>query len=139
MSPPPVEASIALSIVLVAVEIVNSRRGQSSLTERWPWIVAFGFGLLHGFGFAGALAEVGLPKHAIPVALFFFNIGVEAGQLIFVTAVLMPIALLATLAAKRFEPARAGRLMDGLDVATAYAIGGLASYWPVARTMAILV
>ena len=63
---PPVEAAIALSIVLVAVEIVNARRGRPSLAARWPWLVAFCFGLLHGFGFAGALAEVGLPHHAIP-------------------------------------------------------------------------
>ena len=85
---PPVEAAIALSIVLVAVEIVNARQGQPSLTARLPWLVAFSFGLLHGFGFAGALAEVGLPQHAIPVALLFFNLGVEIGQLFFVAAVL---------------------------------------------------
>jgi hydrogenase/urease accessory protein HupE len=76
---PPVEAAIALSIVLVAVEIVNARHGKPSLTARLPWLVAFSFGLLHGFGFAGALAEVGLPQHAIPVALLFFNLGVEIG------------------------------------------------------------
>ena len=86
---PPVEAAIALSIVLVAVEIVNARRGMPSLTARWPWLVAFCFGLLHGFGFAGALAEVGLPHHAIPIALLFFNLGVEIGQLAFVAAVLL--------------------------------------------------
>jgi hydrogenase/urease accessory protein HupE len=70
---PPVEATIALSIMLVAVEILNARRGKPSLTARLPWLVAFSFGLLHGFGFAGALAEVGLPQHAIPVALLFFQ------------------------------------------------------------------
>ena len=85
---PPLEATIALSIMLVAVEILNARRGKPSLTARLPWLVAFSFGLLHGFGFAGALAEVGLPQHAIPVALLFFNVGVEIGQLIFVAAVL---------------------------------------------------
>ena len=85
---PPVEATIALSIVLVAVEILNARHGKPSLTTRLPWLVAFSFGLLHGFGFAGALAEVGLPQHAIPVALLFFNLGVEVGQLVFVAAVL---------------------------------------------------
>ena len=90
---PPVEATIALSIVLVAVEIVNARRGKPSLTARLPWLVAFCFGLLHGFGFAGALAEVGLPQHAIAVALLFFNVGVEIGQLIFVAAVLSVISL----------------------------------------------
>jgi hydrogenase/urease accessory protein HupE len=70
---PPVEATIALSIMLVSVEILNARRGKPSLTARLPWLVAFSFGLLHGFGFAGALAEVGLPQHAIPVALLFFK------------------------------------------------------------------
>ena len=84
---PPIEAAIALSIVLVAVEIVNARRGTPSLAARWPWLVAFCFGLLHGFGFAGALAEIGLPHHAIPIALLFFNLGVEIGQLAFVAAV----------------------------------------------------
>ena len=94
MPGPPVEAAIALSIVLVAAEILNARRGNPSLTARWPWVVAFSFGLLHGFGFAGALAEVGLPQHAIPVALLFFNVGVEIGQLVFVAAVLSVIWLL---------------------------------------------
>ena len=88
MPRPPVEAAIALSIVLVAVEVVNARRGKPSLAARWPWLIAFCFGLLHGFGFAGALAEVGLPHHAIPVALLFFNLGVEIGQLVFVAAIL---------------------------------------------------
>ena len=81
---PPVEAAIALSIVFVAAEIVHSRQGETGLTERSPWIVAFTFGLLHGFGFASALNEVGLPQSAIPVALFFFNVGVEIGQLLFI-------------------------------------------------------
>jgi len=85
---PPIEAAIALSIVLVAVEIIEARRGKTSLAARWPWLIAFCFGLLHGFGFAGALAEVGLPHHAIPIALLFFNLGVEIGQLAFVAAVL---------------------------------------------------
>jgi hypothetical protein len=88
------EATIALSIMLVAVEILNARRGKPSLTARLPWLVAFSFGLLHSFGFAGALAEVGLPQHAIAVALLFFNVGVEIGQLIFVAAVLSLISLL---------------------------------------------
>ena len=84
----PVEAVIALSIVFVAAEIVQARRGRSGLAAQMPWIVAFIFGLLHGFGFAGALSEVGLPEGHIPVALLFFNLGVEAGQLLFVAAVL---------------------------------------------------
>lgn len=86
---PPIEAAIALSIVLVAVQIVNVRRGMPSFTTRRPWLVAFCFGLLHGFGFAGALAEVGSPHQAIPIALLFFNIGVELGQLALVAVVLL--------------------------------------------------
>ena len=85
---PPVEVAIALSIVFVAAEIIHSRRGNPGLTERYPWVVAFTFGLLHGFGFAGALAEIGLPQKAIPIALLFFNVGVEVGQLLFIAAVL---------------------------------------------------
>ncbi len=84
----PVEALIALSIVMVAAEIIHTRRGIEGLTARAPWIVAFSFGLLHGLGFAGALSEVGLPEGHIPVALLFFNIGVEAGQLLFIAAVM---------------------------------------------------
>ena len=103
---PPLEATIALSIMLVAVEILNARRGKPSLTARLPWLVAFCFGLLHGFGFAGALAEVGLPQHAIAVALLFFNVGVEIGQLIFVVAVLSMISLLCYVASRLLEPAR---------------------------------
>ena len=85
---PPVEATIALSILLLACEIVRLQRGQASLTAKWPWVVAFSFGLLHGFGFAGALDEIGLPQGDIPLALFAFNVGVEVGQLIFIAAVL---------------------------------------------------
>ncbi len=84
----PVEAAIALSIVFLAMEVVRGWQGQESLTHRQPWLVAFGFGLLHGLGFAGALADVGLPQAEIPIALLFFNVGVEVGQLIFVGAVL---------------------------------------------------
>src|SRR6187455_906456 len=85
---PPVEASIALSIVFVASEIVHTRQGRFGITARYPWVVAFTFGLLHGFGFASALAEVGLPQSSIPIALLFFNVGVEIGQVMFVGAVL---------------------------------------------------
>lgn len=85
---PPVEAMIALSIVFVAAEVVHGLRGKPGLTARAPWAVAFSFGLLHGFGFAGALAEVGLPQTAIPVALLMFNVGVEIGQLLFVALLL---------------------------------------------------
>ena len=85
---PPVEAAIAFSILVLASEIVRLRRGESSVTARWPWVIAFCFGLLHGFGFAGALSEIGLPSGDIPLALFAFNVGVELGQLAFIGTVL---------------------------------------------------
>jgi hydrogenase/urease accessory protein HupE len=134
---PPVEATIALSIVLVAVEILNARRGQSSFTARLPWLVAFSFGLLHGFGFAGALAEVGLPQHAIPVALLFFNVGVEIGQLVFVAGVLSLIWLLGRVASQLWEAAIVKRVFDRLDVTAAYGIGAVSAYWLIERTTAI--
>src|SRR6185503_11733392 len=90
---PPVEACIALSILFVAREIVQMHRGRPGITARWPWVVSFTFGLLHGFGFAGALAEVGLPQSSIPIALLFFNVGVEIGQLMFVAGVLAAMAV----------------------------------------------
>jgi hydrogenase/urease accessory protein HupE len=121
---PPVEAIIALSIVFVASEVVHGAQGRPGLTERAPWIVAFSFGLLHGFGFAGALAEVGLPQSAIPLALLTFNIGVEIGQLMFVGAVLLLRVLAARLVAVR---------TDWLPTATAYAIGAIAAFWTIER------
>jgi hydrogenase/urease accessory protein HupE len=136
---PPVEAAIALSIVLVAVEIVNARRGMPSLTARRPWLVAFCFGLLHGLGFAGALAEVGLPQHAIPLALLFFNLGVEIGQLAFVAAVLTMGWLLYRAASLRFGPALVQRTFNRVDVTAAYAIGAVAAYWLIERTTAFFV
>jgi hypothetical protein len=133
---PPVEATIALSIVLVSVEILNTQRGKPSLTARLPWLVAFSFGLLHGFGFAGALAEVGLPQHAIPVALLFFNVGVETGQLVFVAAVLSLIWLLRHAASQLLAAALVKRAFDRLDVTIAYGIGVVAAYWLIERTTA---
>jgi hydrogenase/urease accessory protein HupE len=136
---PPVEAAIALSIVVVAVEIVIARRGDPSLAARWPWVVAFCFGLLHGFGFAGALADVGLPHHAIPIALLFFNLGVEIGQLIFVAAVLTAGGLLRSAIARYFEPPLVRRTVNSLDVTAAYAIGIVAAYWLMERASAFFV
>jgi hydrogenase/urease accessory protein HupE len=136
---PPVEATIALSIMLVSVEILNARNGKPSLTARLPWLVAFSFGLLHGFGFAGALAEVGLPQHAIPVALLFFNVGVEIGQLLFVAAVLSLIWSLRYVASRLGEAAFVKRSFDRLDVAAAYGIGVIAAYWLIERTTAFFV
>jgi hydrogenase/urease accessory protein HupE len=90
----PIEAAIALSIYFLAVELTSARQGHRTLTQRAPWAVAASFGLLHGLGFAGALAEVGLPTAEIPLALFSFNVGIELGQLAFVGAVLLVAAAL---------------------------------------------
>jgi hydrogenase/urease accessory protein HupE len=128
---PPVEAAIALSILFVAAEIIHGREGNAGLTERYPWVVAFTFGLLHGFGFASALREVGLPQTAIPTALFFFNVGVELGQLTFVGLVLTALAL-ARRAASRTgisTPAWAWRVAP-------YGIGSLAAFWAIQRIAA---
>lgn len=119
----PVEAMVALSIVLVCVEAVRLRRGETSLATDWPWLVAFAFGLLHGFGFAGALVGLGLPQDDVPLALLFFNLGVEIGQLAFIVAILA----IAASARRIFAiPARA-------PVAAAYAIGTLAAFWGFER------
>ena len=123
---PPVEAIIALSIVFVASEIIRSQQGEPGLTARWPWIVAFTFGLLHGFGFAGALSEVGLPQQSIPMALLTFNLGVEAGQLMFVAAAVLLYAISRRVSLK--PPEWVYRV-------PAYAIGGIAAFWFVQRTI----
>lgn len=124
---PPVEAMIALSIVFVAAEIVHGLRGRPGLTARAPWIVAFSFGLLHGFGFAGALAQVGLPQKAVPLALLMFNVGVEVGQLMFVAFALGARAVLTRLPVPR----------EGwMSYATPYAIGSMAMFWVVERVAA---
>jgi hydrogenase/urease accessory protein HupE len=120
----PVEAVIALSIAFVAAEIVHARRGREGLAASAPWIVAFTFGLLHGLGFAGALSEVGLPQGHIPVALLFFNIGVEVGQLLFVAAVLVVGALIRRYGSPLPLWARLG---------PAYAIGSVAMFWVIQR------
>ncbi len=123
---PPVEAIIALSIVFVAREVIHLRQGREGLAARRPWVVAFAFGLLHGLGFAGALAEVGLPQNAVPAALLFFNVGVELGQVMFVLALLgvawVGKRLLQSSPIVRFAP-----------LATTYVIGTVASYWVIER------
>jgi hydrogenase/urease accessory protein HupE len=83
-----IEALVALSILFVALELVHSYRGRKGLTARFPWLIAFTFGLLHGSAFAGALAQIGLPANAIPLSLLMFNIGVEIGQILFIAVVL---------------------------------------------------
>jgi hydrogenase/urease accessory protein HupE len=128
---PPVEAAIALSIAFVASEIIHSRRGEPGLAERYPWVVAFTFGLLHGFGFAGALTEIGLPQNAIPLALLFFNVGVEVGQLLFIAAVFVVIALWRQIAQRVAVPRPAWAWS-----VPPYAIGGLAAFWVLERLAA---
>jgi hydrogenase/urease accessory protein HupE len=122
---PPVEAAIALSILLLAAEIARRNRGAPSLTVRAPWVVAFAFGLLHGLGFAGALIDAGLPAQDVPLALLAFNGGVELGQLLFIGAVLALASLLA-----RWRPLD---LAPRARPASAYAIGTLAAFWFIDR------
>lgn len=122
---PPVEAVIALSIMFVAAEVVQRDPAAPRLSERVPWVIAFVFGLIHGFGFGSALAEIGLPKGEVVLALLAFNVGVELGQLAFVAVV----------AALWWA---AGRWMAGpaalrLRAVAAYAIGSVAAFWFVER------
>ena len=124
----PVEVMIAFSIVLVGAEIIRMERGGTSLTITWPWVVAFVFGLLHGFGFAGALVNLGLPRGDIPLALFAFNVGVELGQLMFIGVVLAVIGSIRRLVT---IPRKA-------VIASAYGIGMIAAFWGVERLDAML-
>jgi hydrogenase/urease accessory protein HupE len=123
---PPVEATIALSILLLACEIIRAQRGRSSLTVQRPWVVAFSFGLLHGFGFASALTEIGLPQADIPLALLTFNLGVEIGQLIFIAAVLATVGLVRRMGTPIFVERHA-------RTAVTYAIGIMAAVWFIER------
>jgi hypothetical protein len=123
----PVEATIALSIVFLASELLRDPAQRSDITQCYPWLVAFSFGLLHGLGFAGALAEVDLPHGEIPLALFSFNIGVECGQLAFIATALSVIFL--GRIALRHTPIWAPHV-------AAYGIGCTASYWVFERLAA---
>jgi len=123
----PVEATIALSIVFVAAEILRGRRGITGITARAPWVVAFAFGLMHGLGFASGLSEAGLPASHIPTALCFFSIGVETGHFLFIGVVLSLIAL-----ARRAKlPAR-----PWAQLIPPYAIGTVAMFWVIQRIAA---
>ena len=131
----PVEAVIALSIMFVAVEILHGQQGLRGIAVRKPWIVAFVFGLLHGLGFAGALREVGLPEHAIPLSLAFFNVGVEVGQLLFVVAAFFLFCLIRELMGWRAVAADRASWFDAFMTRTAsYVIGTLAAFWLIERT-----
>jgi hydrogenase/urease accessory protein HupE len=122
----PVESVIALSILFLATELSKQHRGEIGLTSRAPWLVALCFGLLHGFGFAGALTEIGLPQADIPLALLFFNVGVEIGQLMFVAAVL---AVLFFIQKVKVE------WPGWVEQVPAYGIGSLAAFWFIQRTV----
>jgi len=124
LRPPPVEATIALSIMLVTAEALHQ---QPTLSRRWPAMVAFLFGLVHGLGFAGALKEIGLPQNNLFVALLTFNVGVELGQLLVITLAFLGYRALSRM--PKFETARVPAL---------YAIGSVAAYWSIGRIVAIL-
>jgi HupE/UreJ protein len=126
----PLNACIALSIVFIGIEIVKQQRGETGLTARYPWAVAFTFGLVHGVGFASALAGLGLERRLLPIALFFFNIGVEIGQLAFV------LLVLALMWAHRRLDAVVPRWGDALP---AYAIGSVSMFWFFGRLLRVLV
>ncbi len=128
-----IETLVALSIVFVACELLPRPGRENTLTRRFPWVIAFVFGLLHGFAFAGALAQIGLPQGAAPQALLLFNVGVEIGQLIFIGgAVSVIIALKAV--SGRF-PDRALALARATP---AYVIGACATYWFIERLVAAM-
>lgn len=126
---PPLNATIALSILFLGPEIVRSWRGQTTLTIRHPWIVAFAFGLLHGFGFATGLTTIGLPRAEIPVALLLFNVGVELGQIMFVALIVL---LNRSFRRFQFYWPRWAEMIPG------YAVGSLGAYWTIQRTVILI-
>jgi hypothetical protein len=121
---PPIEAAIALSILFLGPEILRAERGETSFSIRHPWVVAFAFGLLHGFGFAGALSAAGLPPSSVPLALVSFNVGVEIGQLAFVGLVLLLERGVRALGVTWPRP---------VQLLPAYAVGTLGAFWLIQR------
>ncbi|BBB97980.1 hydrogenase/urease accessory protein HupE [Bradyrhizobium japonicum] len=128
---PPIEAMIALSIMIVATEVVKMSRGEIGITVRYPWAVVFPFGLLHGLGFAGALLDTGLPQQDVPLALFAFNVGVECGQLIFIAALLGGAHIVQRI--PHGEPI----LLRARQVVT-YGIGMIAGFWLIERSLSFI-
>ncbi len=124
-----VESIIALSIVFLAYEVVKSQPDKPSLTQQFPWLVTFSFGLLHGFGFAGALQEIGIPPEEVPLTLLAFNLGVEAGQITFLLVVYGMIRLLQQVNMRALNQQR------WLIPSCAYLIGTLSSYWLIERVV----
>jgi hypothetical protein len=125
----PTEAIISLSILFLAVEILRMQAGKRALTAEYPWVVSFSFGLFHGLGFAGALSEVGVPSNEVPLALLMFNVGVEAGQILFVAVVAGLFTVVRKL--KLPMPKFAEKILP-------YAIGILAAFWTIERTCSFL-
>ena len=123
------EAIISLSIVFLACEIIHKHQGKTGLTERYPWLIAFTFGLFHGLGFAGALLEIGVPHNEVPLSLFMFNVGVETGQLLFIGAVLTVFSLIKRLPVQ--APQGSWRLLP-------YSIGSIACFWTIERIISFL-
>ncbi|MEI9930197.1 MAG: HupE/UreJ family protein [Rhizomicrobium sp.] len=123
-----IEALVAMSILFLATELVHARRGEDGLTVRFPWLIAFTFGLLHGLAFAGALADVGLPPHAIPQALLLFNVGVELGQLMFVAA-----AAIVMIALDRIAQRLPSWWQSARGEIAPYAIGAFSAFWFIDR------
>lgn len=126
----PIEILIALSIAFLAREIITGLRGARTLVHRRPWVVAFFFGLIHGFGFAGALGELGLNDSDIPLALLFFNLGVEGGQVAFICVLLLLYGLL-----RRLDPG----LLPGVQRGLAYGLGGVATFWFLQRLPSLVI
>ena len=126
---PPLNVTIALSILFLGPEIVRCWRGETSLPIRYPWVVAFLFGLLHGFGFASGLSTTGMPRAEIPLALLFFNVGLEVGQLVFVFTVL---------ALRRSFKVLEVRWPRWAEALPAYTVGSLGAYWTIQRTIILL-
>jgi hypothetical protein len=130
----PIEATIALSVMFVAAEILRRAQGRRGLAARAPWLVAFVFGLLHGFGFSGALREVGLPQQDIPLALLFFNVGVEVGQLVFIAVAVLVLSVATRLLRRPGHTERGPWHSEAMiRVPVAYAIGSIAAFWTVQR------
>ena len=113
----------------LAAEVIRMRNGEDVLTQRYPWVVAFGFGLIHGLGFAGALSQIGIPEHEVPLSLLMFNLGVETGQIFFVSVVALVLAGIRRIPVT--VPRGAWRLVP-------YAIGGLATFWTIQRIVGVI-
>ena len=129
---PPVEAAIALSVVFMAWEI--AKRDSTSLAYRYPVAIAVSFGLLHGFGFAAVLRDIGLPQTELPTALLFFNVGVEIGQILFVLALLLGFYLLRPVLIRLLRSARDTTVhWSSLTAPASYVIGSIASFWLIDR------